>query len=502
MPNNQYDILKTAFSRVFLIEGKAAPDHVPAYMSSLKLTALTQNFGDTTKIEVPDEDNYGKFIEVDNIRGMTERATTTLVGRYAANLKSTLLRLARQGCEVDVQLHVGKCTDPSSFNTFSKGLILERVSLTTWSSEDLGALESGENAKVNETANVSAVDVYEVVPMTFASRANDVVTNPVMDVKVIDSVSCAECAVESDGCNDIFCISKAAGGSPSTPADILFSLDGGATFSAHDVDGMNVASDGSSVFPVGDQIVAISKDEAALFYAPKADFVAGVDPAFTKVTTGFVQNPWYGCAAGRKAFIVGNWGYVYLCEDPAAGVTVLDAGSATTSTLKSVHAMDQYNAIACGNDGTVLYTFDQVTWVRTTTSPVGIGTHLTGCHMVSKTTFWVAASNGKLYYTKDSGATWHMKAMPGTAPSAMLDVHFATKSVGFASGTVSSKGRMFRTFDGGNSWVVLPENGAAFTPATEVTKIAACKFDPNFVVGVGQNYPTNTDGIIIVGNGA
>lgn len=499
MPNNQYDVLKTAFSRVFLIEGRAAPDHVPSYMSSLKMTGLTQNFGDTTKIEIPDENNYGKFIEVDNIRGATERATTTLVGRYAANIKSTLLRLARQGCESDVQLHIGKCTDPSAFNTFSKAVILERVLSSSWSTEDLGALASDENAKVDETANISAAIVYEALPMTFASKANDIVTNPIMDVKVIDDVSCAECEEESDGCYAVFAISKAAGGSPTTPADIIFSLDKGATWAAHDVDGMAVTSDGSSVFPVGDYIVVVSHDEAALFYALKTDFYHGGDPAFTKVTTGFVYNPTYGVGAGNKAFIVAEWGYVYLCEDPGAGVTVLDAGSATNSQLNCVDAIDQYNAIACGTDGVVIYTTDQVTWVRTATSPIGVGVHLTGCAMIDKKVWWVAASNGYLYYTTDAGEHWTRKTMPGTAPSAMKDVKFSTKSVGFACGTVSAKGRMYRTFDGGYSWIVLPESGATFTPATEITRITACDFDCNFVVGGGQNFPTNTDGILVVG---
>lgn len=500
MANNVYDPLKSAYSRVFLIEGRASPVNVPSYMSQLKATGITRNFGDTTKIEMPDPVNYGKFIEVDSIRGVTERATSSLVGKYALNLKSKLLQLATQGCAVDIQVHMGKCTDPSSFNSFSKSLIFESVIVGSWTTEDLGAISSDENAKVDETAEISAANVYEVVPLLYQSRSNDVVTNPVIDIKVIDYSSCGDCGNASDGCYQIFAISKAAGGSPTTPADVIFSTNKGATFKAHDIDSMNVASDGSSIFAVGDNIVAVSKDENALFYAAKADIIGGGDPLFVKITSGFVYKPLYGCSAGRKAFIAGMWGYIYLCENAAAGVTVLEASSITTSNLNHVYAYDENNAVAVGDSGVVLYTTNQISWSMAPTVPIGIAVNLNCVFMKSKTEWIVAASDGKLYYTINSGTTWISKVMPGTAPSAMTHVAFSTNSVGFASGTVSGKGKLYRTFDGGYSWVVVPSSGGTFVNTTEITRLATCMSDPNFVAAGGQNFPTAADGIIIIGS--
>ena len=95
----------TGNSRVFLIDGRARPDHKPAYQSSLKAGALSQDFGDITKIEIPSASEYGKFEEVGIIRGAVDRVTITFTGRYALDLKSALLDAARRQCALDTHIN-------------------------------------------------------------------------------------------------------------------------------------------------------------------------------------------------------------------------------------------------------------------------------------------------------------------------------------------------------------------------------------------------------------
>jgi hypothetical protein len=57
---------------------------------------------------------------------------------------------------------------------------------------------------------------------------------------------------------------------------------------------------------------------------------------------------------------------------------------------------------------------------------------------------------------------------------------------------------MYRTFDGGYSWVVVPSVSGTYPAADELVAIAVCEYDPNFVVGVGI-HDNATDGKIIVG---
>ena len=500
MTANNYKPVKTSFTRSFVIEGRARGDHRPAYSSQMKLSGLTQSFGDVTDIEIPDPSAYDKFLKVDRTQGMVGRATLTLTQRYAAAIKSILLRLSKARCALDVQLHMGECTDPSAFNVFSKALIMEDVVMTNWAPDDLGALSGDETNPVNEKSDMSAAEVYEVVPLSFAERAQDVVTNQLLDGTICDSLSCGTCGTESDGCKKIFATSTAAGGSPTTPADVVFSLDKGATWFAHDVDTMVTAEVPGGIACMGSYLVVFSYTTPALHYALKSEFDFSGDPAFTKVTTGFVagKGPNSAFAYNGKAFIVGDGGYVYWTEDPTSGVTVLDAGLATASKLNRVFAFDEDHAVAVGNDGAIVYTTNRTSWSRAAGTPVAFGTHLLGVAMKSWTEWWITANNGTMYYTLDSGQHWTQKIVPGTTPSSLKSIRFATKSVGFLAGTVSSHGRIYRTFDGGYSWVVLPESIGTMPVSDTFNAVIVCTNDPDFVVAVGLA-DNGTDGMVVVG---
>src|SRR5690606_16113232 len=254
---------QTGYSRVFLIAGRARPDHIPSYQAMTKAGAVSQAFGDVTKIEAPDPDNYGAFIEVGRIKGATERATVQLMGRYASDTASELLELARNGCAADVQVHFGACYDPRSFDTFTKAVMLEGSLITNYGTEDLGALGSDEQAKIDETVDISAKDIYEVLPLTFAERAGTIVTNEVIDGVICDTKSCGDCEDESSGCEKIYTITKAAGGSVGTPPDLVYSLDGGAVWYAHDIDTLGAAEDPNAIACLGDYLVVVSEDSGS-----------------------------------------------------------------------------------------------------------------------------------------------------------------------------------------------------------------------------------------------
>jgi hypothetical protein len=500
MANNNYKPLQTGYTRVFLIAGRARPDHTPEYYSSLKMSGVSQAFGDVTKIEIPDPNNFGKFIEVDRIRGAVERATFSLIGRYAAAIKSRLIELANQGCAADVQLNMGECTDPSNANVFTKKLINEDCLTTNHSTDDLGALESGEAAQINETSEMSATTYYEVLPLSYVARADNVVTTQVNDVVLVDSASCGSCATESDGCQLYFAVTEKAGGSAGTMPDILWTPNGGATWYAQDIDTLTTAQDADSVAGVGDYVVAVSGDVIGLNYALIQDFKDGIDAAFTQVTTGFVATkfPKHIFSIGRKAFIVGIGGYVYFTEDPTAGVTVLDAGAATISTLNFVHAFDENHAVAVGNNGVVIFTTNRTSWGVAPTSPVGFGGTLTSVFMKSATEWWVTSLAGGVYYTLNSGKSWTQKTMPGTTPTEMDHIIGAGSSIMYASGIVASHGRIYRSFDGGYSWVVEPKSGS-MPLSDKFLRLACCKYNVNTVVAVGLG-DNGTDGVIVTGD--
>src|SRR5512139_21816 len=478
--------LQSGFSRVFLIDGGARPDHEPEFMSCMRAGSPDQSFGDITNIECPDPASYDQFVVMAEVRGAKSRATVDLVGRYSRDVVSRVLEIARRNCRVDAQVHLGACSDPSKFNTFQKALIFEDAFVSNWSAGDLGALGSDEAAVVDETAPISAADMYEIVPLTLTERAQSVVTNEVLDVVICDSQACGECDVESTGCSHIYAITKAAGGSAGTAADIVHTVDGGTTWYADDIDSLGAAEDPSAVGCLGDYVVVVSNASGSLHYALKTEVDdVDLDETWIEVATGFVAggepNDCWG--VGRYLYIVGDGGYVYKSSDPTAGVEVLDAGAATTNTLWCVHAYSEDLIVAGGTSGVVIYSTDGASFQACAAFPVGIAVDVTAIWAKNEKVWLAGCSNGQIYYTLDYGENWTLIADWGDRVD---DIAFATDSVGYAAYSTSTpRGNIRRTYDGGYSWNILPE-GVGTIPANDrVNAVAACPFDPNFVVGVG-----------------
>lgn len=490
--------LQTPWTRVFITEWRARLDRKPTYQGVMKMEGLSKAYGDTTDIKAPDEHTYGKFVTLGSYMGEAGRVGTSLVGRYASDLASLLMKLAEVGCPTDVQLHIGQCTDPSAFDLFKKAVILEDVRISNYGTDPLGALAPDESSKVDETVDISATTFYEVLPLKVVERAGDIVINEVIDVVFCDTISCGECEEQSAGCNKAFALTKAEGGSPGTPADVVFTLNGGATFLAHDVDTLLSNEEPDAIACVGVYIVVVSNDSCSLHYALKSQFDGHTDPVFTEVGTGFVGCPNDIWSVGAEAFVVGDAGYIYECTDATAGVTVLDAGAAVGDNLLAVHAMSETVAVAVGNNGAVAYTLDGVKWQAAAVRPVGVGINLLCVWVRSETEWLVGTSNGRLYYTFDQGVTWRQKTFPGSGAGTVQDICFSTDSVGYLSHTKAGKGYVLRTYNGGYSWVQLPEASGIIAAADRYTALAACTYDPNIVlaVGLGDN---GVDGIIVVG---
>lgn len=493
---------QTGNSRVFVIDGRARPDHKPEYMSHVKAGGISQGFGDIEKIEVPDPDKYDSFMEIGTIRGAKDRATVTLTGRYARDLKSELLKIANQECSVDVQVNSGACTNPSLYNTFDKKIVLEDARVTNWGTEDLGALDSGERAKVDETVDISAKDVYEIVQVSFSEKGGDVVVNELIDVTTCDSASCGDCEVESDGCSKIFAVSLTAPGSASTPADVVYTVDGGTTWFAHDIDTL-ATNDPTGIACLGDYLFVVSNAGLNAHYALKSEFDAvGTDPSFTAIATGFVAtgDPNAVDVGSTKAFIAADAGYIYSTEDITTGVTAIADGTIHTSNYLDISAFSDEFVVAVGDDGIIAKSENGTTFSAVTPSPVGVGVSFNAVLAVSKTVWFIGTSAGALYYTTDGGTTFTLKAFPGSGTGVVQDIVMANPTVLYlAHDTAATRGRILRSTNGGYDWVVTPEGSGVLPLSDQVNALATCSGNADFVVGVGLGDDAS-DGYIVVGS--
>lgn len=484
-------------SRAFFIKWRARPDRTADYQGCLMAGALDQALGDVSKIECPSPISFNEYIEIGQMRDAVERASSELTGRFPLNRRSDMKTLADIRCPLDVHINLGNCQQPTSVNGFTKKLILEQVFITNYSTTELGSLASSDDTEVDETGAVSVRNWYEVLELNTAERGADVVTNPLEDVVICSRISCGDCDDEDDGCERIYAVGDSGPGSPGTGPDVIYSLDRGVTLAADEIDTLTSSENADGIACLGDYVVVVSNDAGEVHYKLRATIDAGTAGGWAdnndNIAAGGEPNDIW--SVGNYAFICGDAGYIYGMSVPTT-ITVLDAGVATAQNLAAIHALDDNFAVAVGAAGAVVYTRDRTTW-QAATAPAAVA--LQAVWAKSEDEWYVGASNGAGYYTVDGGNTWTALAGFPVTLTNIEDICFSTDSVMYLSGQVAGPaGVILRSYDSGNTWVSIPEGVGTMPANDEVTAIAACQFDANFVVGVGLGDDAS-DGFYVVG---
>lgn len=499
------DAMRSSYSRVFVTKLLAGPNNSPQFLAWAVPLANEQSFGDAERQTAPSPLQYGAFDDIGEIVSGEERPTIGLRMIYTLS-KSELLSLAQRRCTFDLQIHIGKCKDPRDHDRgWDKILAYESARIGSYSTDDLGALSEGDNAQVNEEAEVSGRDMYEILPMTAAERAAAQVLQEVIKVLVCDLPTCGDCGNPSDGCSTMFAITKPVGSSPGLLPGVIFTDDGFTTPGSTVITTLSAAESPSGAACVSDNLVVVSADTDSLHYADKADILDGTE-IWAEVTTGFV-------AAGspnaidsyspRDTFIVGDAGYIYYSEDPIEGVTVSDAGNATTENLNAVRMFSTEIIVAVGDNNTVVYSLDGgATWVSVT-GPDTIGTpNLISVEIRKESEWWVGTDDGKMYFTEDDGGSWEEKPFKNSGTGSVTSIVFASNFVGYMSHnrTGPANGRIFRTISGGKTWYVWPEGTNTLPENDKINSLALCPLEVNVVVAGGLA-GNAADGIIIKGVG-
>lgn len=492
-------IFDTTKTRVWTIKNRAGPDHAPEYQSCMKASSPSRPLGEATIVTCPDPLSYGQFKTVGKIPGERGAPGITLMSRYTNDL-SDLLEFNRKGCDFDIQVFLGACRNPQDFNEgWEKKLIIEGAAPGEWSIGDLGALEQGDQAVINDEMPCKGEEMYEVKRVIMEEHAESENVQEVLAIMVCDRISCGACDDPSDGCEKVFALTITVGGSPGAKAEIIYTGDAGTVWGDTEVDTLDADKDPSDMACVGANLVVISNDDDSLHWANMSDILAGTE-TWAEVTTGFV-------AAGspnaivsvspRHTWIVGDGGYVYNTEDPTNSVTVQTAGTVTTNDLNNLHAYDMENVVAVGDSNTVIYTRNGGdAWYSVTGPNAGVDLRCVWMH--SPDVWFVGCDDGTLWYTVDAGVNWTQKVLPNqTNIDIIKDIKFSTPSVGWLAATLTTpSGRIYRTTNGGYSWYVAPEGGLNIPANDRIVEIAICEYDPN-IIYAGGLADDGSDGIII-----
>ncbi len=486
-------------SRVWIIEDRAAPNHPTSYYGRARAQGLASPAGDTTPVYEPDPFRYGEFGLIEQVRGAPGLGTTTLEAIMDIATLSRWLQLKRKGCPVDIQIHLGLCKNPDDFNGgFETAFILEDSRITAWNSSEIGALNQGQDAAVNEMIPISFAEMYQLKgSLRLTNLAPTEVAREVLDVDICDRVSCGICGATSDGCQKVFAITVSAGGSPGLPADVLYSSDGGTTIGETNITTLAVNEDPSDAACIGAYYVVVSHASDSLHYADQSDILDGIE-SWTENAAGIV-------AAGSplaifsispsRSWVVGDGGYVYFYEDITGTPVVQSSGNVTAENLNAIHGASESDLVAVGDNNAVIYTEDGGdTWTAVTGPVVGVA--LNTVWVFSSLRWLVGTAGGELWYTEDQGVSWTEIAFPGSGAGVVYDLDFPTDSVGFMShSTATPAGRILRSIDGGHTWVVQPTVGTGVAN-DQYNAVVGCPDEPNiaFAGGLADN---GTDGVLV-----
>ena len=496
--------------RVFIQLGGPRPNNATKYGGQdaqyMQITAAKiPELGGIDPIWAPDPRRAGQY----KIIGRTVKppdlptADLTLYERRGV----IPFQLAKIGCQFSFYEVSGQCNDLSNFLSgwtdyvmiYSNALVMDK---------DLGSRTAfADDKAVEDKLSLKLADIYPVGALGFGETAAAQVNREVTDIVYGSTGQCGDCGPADDGTQRIYAVTKSSGaGSPGLPGQLEYSLDGGITWTPNDITGIGSASDPTALDLVGSNLVVVVPADTAYYYTPLDTL--GRPTTWTKVTSGFVA----GAApqdlfvlTSREVFFAGGSGYLYKATDVTAGVTVLNAGAATTSNLQRIHGQDE-TLVATGANSTVVVSFNRgQTWARTSADPSAVATNVQAVAVLDANRYWVGLGLGRVMYTLNGGLTWNEKAFSGAGAGQVYDIVFPTDDVGyFAFATNTPSARLYATINGGADWTNTAPRVLNLPTHNRTNRIATPRgsSDPATAannVALGGLSGGGTDGVIYIG---
>ena len=419
-------------------------------------------------------------------------------------------QLGVMGCQFNMYDVVGACRDLSDFlaGWTDYVLIYSGAVVTT---KDFGARTGFDtDNQVKDTLNLELADIYPIGALNFGDNAQTLINLEVVDVIYGSTAKCGNCGPEDDGTRRIYAVVKSSGaGSPGLPAEVVYSLDGGVTWTVCNVTGMGVSEDPQAIDMVGSNLVVLSRTAGSAtsggYYYAAVDPNTGIPGTWTKVTSGFVANKQPNdlyVANPRETWFCADGGYIYKATDITAGVTVMNAGVATTQNLNRIAGVDEV-IVSGGMTGAIIKSYNRGLAFAALTGPNGL--EIKALAVVDRNIYWIGGLNAYLNNTIDGGSTWTEKTFPGCHSGNIYDILFATAEVGYFSfASTTPTASLFATWDGGDLWTSTTPRVLNWPVCNKINRLGSPHFGSASDVAAnnlvaGGLAPTLSDGILLTG---
>lgn len=397
--------------------------------------------------------------------------------------------LGKRACPIGLYLPKGDCK--SLADPLSGWDVLGIRPIVGIDSRSRNGMSDDGDEALNSSYELKIAEPYDIGKLYWGNSAAANIDREVLDLVWGGGIQCGNCGPADDGSTRLYAVTRPSGaGSPGLPAEVLFvrfdKNTRATTVFEYNISGLG-ATEVPTFIDIMGQYLIVGSNEANAIFVAAINELDGTLGDFTEVNTGFVTggepNDIY-VSGPSDAIIVGDGGYIYRLADPLAGVSVLDAGSATTNDLSRVRALGR-TVVAVGASATVLVSNNNgVTWARTSANPGAAA--LTAVEVLGDLTYYVGGTSR--YYTRDGGISWQQQSIPGA--TAILDIYFVTAEVGYTAYTTSAGCAIQSTCFGGAVWAASETANSrlgsigATAAGGQVTRLAA----PQTTVDIATAY--------------
>lgn len=502
------EIVTQGQKRFYVQYGGPRPGNAPRYGGVdgqyLIVTGVTKPFGSTDPIRVPDPHRIGGYRRVARSQTPADdpSATITFLEQHGALPQAFL----ENACPLTVFEVTGLCKDLSDFvgGWEDYVLIYAAGEKTSLDGGDRGSWDADD--QIEDSVDFTFGDIYPVGPIQLAEAASNEISREVVDAVWGPAASCGSCGPGNDGTRRLYAAAKSSGtGSPGLPGEIIYTLDGGATWTESAITGLGVSEDPKAIRVVGDKLVVLTSLPA--YYWATINPNTGAPGTWNKVTTGllgaapandmFVLSP-------REIFFVGNSGYLYKATDITGGVSVISAGGQTSQNLLRIHGDNLSGTLyAVGANSTVLKSTDRGrTWAATAGTVPTTTASVQAVAALDNLRAWVGTSSGRVFYTVDGGENWTERLVSDAA--AVYDIVFPTDEVGYIAYAVSGPtGYVLTTWDGGASWTNAAPRLQSLPTTDRVNRVAVPFTAESMIaantVALASLHGNGTDGLLALG---
>lgn len=346
-------------------------------------------------------------------------------------------------CEFTLLETHARCSDPSDIYSGWDSYALIYSGFKMSGSIDLGARSPREgDDPLTDSVEATGVSIYPVGAMSFGEEAATSIVVGAIDAVYGTDVQCGDCGTSNDGSKFIYVLTRSNVGSPSAPGQLLYTLDGGQSWTTASITGIGTTAEPRYIGIAGN-ILFVGTDGVTMFYSV-LNTQTGAPGTWSSVTQPAAFQDVH-VASPRSIWFVGGT-TVYKTNSITTAAVAVDTGGTALYRITG----DEATIVCAGDSGEVRYSINGGYTFTTASAPAV--SNIRALAVDGQSVWLVGNAAGNVYRSTDKGNSWTLLSFPGAGTGSINDIAMATREVFWIARTASNIAYLATTLDGGYSW--------------------------------------------------